>query len=171
MPRQLLAAGLTLVFLAAAACRSETESGRVLAAVDRLARLAEKKDLEAFLASVEDGYADFEGRDKAGLRALLSGYLTGRTGIVVHRLGGRVEFPEASRAKLQADFALSAGAAQALRRLVRLSPDLYRVNVDLVNPGGHWLIHYAEWQTIGLTGVLPESLRVLESLFPNLRTE
>jgi len=168
---RLLAAGLALVLLASAACRPKSESGRVLEAADRLARLSEKKDIKAIMAAVEDGYADFEGRDKAGLRDLLAGYFAGRTGIVVHRLGGRVEFPAADQAELRADIALSAGAAEALRRLVRFSPDLYRIRVELVRPGDRWLVHFAEWNAIGLTEVFPESLGILERLFPNLKTE
>jgi len=170
--RKFLAAGLALILLAPMACRRQkTESGRLLEAVDNLARLSEKKDIEAFMASVEEEYSDFEGRDKAGLRDLLSGYFAGRTGIVVHRLGGRVEFPGPGQAALQADVALSSGAAEALRRLMRLSPDLYRLRVEFVRPADCWLVHYAEWQPIGLTEVLPESLGVLKSLFPNQKPE
>ncbi len=171
MSHRLLAAGLALSLLAPAGCRPKSESGRVLEALDSLARLAEKKDIEAIMAAIEDGYSDFEGRDKAGLRDLLAGYVGGRTGIVVYRLGGRVEFPAADQAELRADIALSAGAAEALRRLVRLSPDLYRIRVELVKPGDRWLVHFAEWNAIGIAEVFPESLGVLERLFPNLKTE
>jgi hypothetical protein len=171
VPRKLLTAGLALIFLAAAACRPKSETERILEAVDDLARLAEKKDIEAFMASVEEEYSDFEGRDKAGLKNLLGGYFAGRTGIVVHRLGGRVAFPEPGRAALQADVALSSGAAEALRRLVRLAPDLYRLQVEFARPADRWLVHHAEWQAIGLAEVFPESLDIFKSLFPNQRTE
>lgn len=171
MHRKALAAALALVILGPAACRPKSASDRVLAAVDRLARLSEKKELEAIMDSIDDRYSDFEGRDKAGLRRLLGGYFAGRTGIVVHRLGGRVEFPEPDEAGLEADVALSSGAAEALRRLVRLSPDLYRIRVKLVRAGDFWLVNSAEWRAIGLAEVLPESLGLLKSLFPNSKTE
>lgn len=171
MRRRLLAAGLALIFLAPVSCRQKSEEVRVLESVDRLAKLSEKKDLEAVMASVEDGYSDFEGRDKAGLRDLLGGYFAGRMGIVVHRLGGHVEFPVPSQADFETDVALSSGAAEALRRLVRIAPDLYRLKVGLVRSGNRWLVHYAEWRAIGLTEALPDSLSILKSLFPNLGTE
>jgi len=169
--RQFLAAGLALVLLCPAACRRESESDRVLEAVDNLARLAEKKDIDGVMASIEDGYSDFEGRDRAGLKGLLGGYFAGRTGIVVHRLGGRVEFPGPGRTALEADVALSSGAAEALRHLVRLLPDLYRLQVDFVRPADRWLVHYAEWKSIGLTEVLPESLGPLKIFLPNRMLE
>ena len=171
MDRRLFVPVLVLLILVPAACRRQSESGRILETLDKLARLSESKDIEAVMASIEDGYTDFEGRDKAGLRGLLGGYFAGRTGIVVHRLGGRVEFPGSGRADLEADVALSSGAAEALRRLVRLSPDLYRLRLGLVRPGDRWLVRYAEWNPVGLAEVLPESLGVLKNLFPNLKTE
>jgi hypothetical protein len=169
--RRLFTAGVILILLAPGACRHKTDSDLVLEVVDRLARLSEKKDIETIMASIEDEYSDFEGRNKSGLRDLLSGYFAGRLGIVVHRLGGRVTLPGAGRAELQADLALSSGAAEALRRLVRLSPDLYRIRIEFVRPADRWLVHYAEWSSVGLAEVLPESLAILKNLFPNARTE
>jgi hypothetical protein len=156
---------MLLFGLIGGACRQESEQDRILALIDRLAGLAEKKDLEAVMTSFADDFSDFEGRDKAGLRDLLRGYMDGRTGIVVHRLGGRVEIGEAGQADLQMDMALSSGGAEALRRLVRISPDLYRVRVELVKPTDQWLIRWAEWNSIGLTEALPESLGPLKEIF------
>lgn len=171
MNRRLLAPALALLLLAPAACRKTSETHAVLETVGTLARLAEQKDIEAFMAVIGDDYSDFEGRDKAGLRGLLGGYFAGRTGIVVHRLGARVEFPEPARASLQTDVALSSGAAEALRRLVKISPDLYRLKVELIRAPDRWLVRYAEWQAVGVTEVLPESLGPLKVLLPNLMSD
>jgi len=171
MSRQLLAAVLAFLLLTLAACRKESETRGVLETVATLARLAEQKDIEAFMAAIGDDYSDFEGRDKAGLRVLLGGYFAGRTGIVVHRLGARVKFPEPARAALQTEVALSSGAAEALRRLVKISPDLYRLEVELIRAPDRWLVRYAEWRAVGVTEVLPESLGPLKVLLPNLISE
>jgi len=144
-------------------CRQDTEEQRILGLCDNLARLAEKKDLAKIMDAFAEDYTDFEGRDKAGLRDLLNGYFSGRTGIVVHRLSANVELgAEQNQATLQADIALSSGAAEALRRLVRISPDLYRVKVEFSGGPGRWLIRYAEWASIDLTELLPESLSLLK---------
>jgi hypothetical protein len=171
MTRRLLAPALALLLLAPAACRKTSETRAVLETVGTLARLAEQKDIETFMAAIGDDYSDFEGRDKAGLRSLLGGYFAGRTGIVVHRLGARVEFPEPARAGLQTDVALSSGAAEALRRLVKISPDLYRLEIELIRAPDRWLVRYAEWRAVGVTEVLPESLGPLKVLLPNLMLE
>lgn len=146
-------------------CRQDTEERRILGLFDNLARLAEKKEPEKMMAAFAEDYTDFEGRDKAGLRDLLSGYFSGRTGIVVNRLSAKVEVG-AGGAYLEADVALSSGAAQAFRRLVRISPDLYRLKVEFSGGPGHWLIRYAEWTPIDPTELLPESLSLFKKLAP-----
>ena len=149
-------------------CRQKTEEDAILETVDSLARLAEKKDLEAIMAHFAEDFSDFEGRDKTGLRLLLSSYFSGRTGIVVHRLSHRLVEFSAGRASLDTELALSSGGAAALRRLVRVSPDIYRLRVDFTRIEEEWLIGYAEWSSIGLTEVFPESLPELKKIFPNI---
>jgi hypothetical protein len=138
----------------------------VLETVDSLARLAEKRDLQAIMAQFAEDFADFEGRDRKGIRSLLSTYFAGRTGIVVHRLSQRVSGFSGRRATVETEVALSSGGVQALRRLVRISPDIYQVRLDLARVGEDWLIGYAEWAPVGLTDLLPESLARLKKIFP-----
>lgn len=140
----------------------------MLQTVDSLVRLAEKKDLEAMMAHFAEDFADFEGRDKNGLRSLLTSYFNGRTGIVAHRLSNRIINFSAGRAALETDVAVSSGGAEVLRRLVRISPDIYRIRIDLDKVGEKWLIGYAEWSSIGLTELLPESLLKLKKIFPKI---
>jgi len=168
MASRRLPLSLALLSLAAGAwtCRQRTEADFVLEAVAEAGRAAENRDLGAFMAVIDDAYSDFEGRDKAGLEALIAGYFAGRTGIVVHRLGAKLSFPEPARAGLETDVALSSGPAEAVRRLVKISPDLYRLNLELVRPAGRWLVRHAEWRSVGVTEVLPESLRPLRGLLP-----
>jgi len=135
---------------------------------DKLAELAEKKDIEKMMTFFADDFADFEGRDKTGLRGLLSDYISSRMGIVVHRLSSRVEELNSGRATLRADVALSSGGAEALRRLVRISPDIYRLRIDLVKEAESWHVRYAEWSGISLGELFPESLSAMKELFPNL---
>ncbi len=166
---------LFLAFLAAVlcypSCRRGTEEDDVLGTVDSLARLAEKKDIESMMACFAEDFSDFEGRDKSGLRSLVSSYFTGRTGIVAHKLSSRIIDFRPGKASLEADVALSSGGAQALRRLIRISPDVYRIRVDLTKSEEDWLISYAEWASIGLSDLFPESLLQLRELFPGTQVE
>lgn len=159
---------LLMILILWPSCRQRTEEDNVLQTVDSLVRLAEKKDLEAIMAHFAEDFADFEGRDKNGLRSLLTSYFTDRTGIVAHRLSSRIIDFSAGRAALETDVALSSGGAEALRRLVRISPDIYRIRIDLDKAGEKWLIGYAEWSPIGLTELLPESLLELKKIFPKI---
>jgi hypothetical protein len=162
---------LLAILVLSPACRQRTEEDNILETVDSLARLAEKKDLEAIMAHFAEDFADFEGRDKDGLRTLLSGYFGGRTGIVAHRLGYRMIDIGAGRAALETEVALSSGGAEALRRLIRISPDIYRLRIDLSKVGEKWLIGYAEWASIGLGELFPESLGELKKIFPRIWTD
>jgi hypothetical protein len=130
--------------------------------------LAEQKDLEGVMARFAGEFVDFEGRDKEGLRSLLSSYFGDRRGIVAHRLSRRVIRLENGQAGLEVEVALSSGGAEILRRLIRVSPDIYRIRIDLVEEDGIWLIAYAEWSWISLTELLPESASSLKKLFPKL---
>jgi ketosteroid isomerase-like protein len=149
-------------------CHQRTEEDAVLDTVDSLVRLAEKKDLEAIMAYFTEDFTDFEGRDKAGIRSLLLSYFSGRTGIVVHRLSHRIVSLEAGRAALDTELALSSGGAEALRRLVRISPDIYRLRVEFTSIREEWLVRYAEWSSVGLTEIFPESLSELKKIFPKI---
>ncbi len=159
---------LALIFTAFLSCRQMTDEELILDTFDRLSELAEKKDIEGMMTFFTDDFADFEGRDKPGLREFLSDYVRGRMGIVVHRLGSRVEDVDAGAATLKADIALSSGGAEALRRLVRISPDIYRLRINLIKDDGTWRVRFAEWSGIGLGELFPESASVLRKLFPNL---
>ena len=163
--RALLSA-LLVVSLFCPLCRQRTEEDIILDTIDSLARLAEKQDLEAIMARFMEDFTDFEGRDKNGLRLLLSSYFDGRTGIVAHRLGYRMIDIDAGRAALETEVALSSGGAEVLRRLVRFSPDIYRLRIDLAKVGEEWLIGHAEWASIGLGELFPESLGELKKIFP-----
>lgn len=166
-PRTVLIA-LLMIPLLWPSCRQRTEEDNVLQTVDSLVRLAEKKDLEAIMGYFAEDFADFDGRDKNGLRTLLTSYFNGRTGIVAHRLNSRIIDFSAGRAALETEVAVSSGGAEVLRRLVRISPDIYRIRIDLDKVGENWLIGYAEWSSIGLTELLPESLLELKKIFPKI---
>jgi hypothetical protein len=150
-------------------CHKRTEEDTILELVDTLGRLAEKKDLEAIMGHFAEDFQDFEGRDKSGIRALLSGYFSGRSGIVVHRLASQINDVTETEASLDTEVALSSGGAEVLRRLVRISPDIYRLRIGLLKDAGAWRIRYAEWSGVSLTELLPESLSILKRAFPNLK--
>jgi hypothetical protein len=169
--RNVLLLGFLTVALLWPSCRRKTGEDAVLETIDHLVRLAEEKDLEGIMASLTADFADFEGRDKDGLRRLLASHFEGRTGIVAHKLGSRIVDFETDRALVEVEVALSSGGAEALRRLVRISPDIYRLRLDFLDVEGNWRIGYAEWSAVGLDGLLPGSLVELKKIFPMLWSE
>lgn len=160
---------VSIALLVPAGCGKKTEEERIHELLSTLIRLAEKKDLMTMMTHFADDFTDFEGRTKSGIESLLGSYFSGRTGIVAHELGTRVENVDAAGAVVQTEVALSSGGAEALRRLIKISPDNYRIRVELIRSDDRWLIQYAEWAPISLTQLFPESLVSFEKLFPGLR--
>jgi hypothetical protein len=159
---------LCLAIFAGLSCRQKTEEDVVLEVIDSLTHLAEHRNLEGMMACFAEVFVDFEGRDKEELRSLLSSYFGRRSGIVVHALSRRVIRFDDGHAEVEADVALSSGGGEALRRLVRISPDIYRTRAELIKNEDEWRISYAEWSEISLADLLPESMSVLKKLFPKI---
>jgi len=115
-------------------------------------------------------YKDFEGRDKAGTVGLITDYLARYRGVVVHVLGVELGPTAADgRAEVACEVALSHGAAEILRKLIRIGSEYYRFRFGLLKDGaGEWCFAYAEWEQVGLTDLFPESLVILKKLFPEL---
>jgi hypothetical protein len=159
---------LVLVLLAVlSACGPVSEEDRVNRFVERIVDAAEKKDLEGVLERLAPDYSDFEGRDKEATRALVADYLRNRRGIVIRLLATRVEGrdPE-GRPRVRAEIMISAGAAEAFRRLVAVSGEYFRFDFVLGPTGnGGWLVRFAAWEHLPSSDLLPESLEILKKLF------
>lgn len=154
----------------AAGCGGPSEEGRVRETVSKAAARAEKRDLEGLGRYLDAGFESGDGRDKAGTLALVAGHLERRRGVVVHVLGCRVTgIDPAGRASAEFEVALSHGAAEVLRKLIRWSGTYYRFAAELVrDAAGEWRFAAAEWEEIPLTDLFPESLAVLKELFPDI---
>jgi hypothetical protein len=136
----------------------------------KIPALAEKRDVAGLMELFAPEYADFEGRDKAGTVRLITDYLARYRGVVIHVLGVHPEtIGTDGRAEVECEVALSHGAARVLRRLIRVGGEYYRFRFDLRQGGSEaWRFMYAEWESIGLAELFPESLEILKKLFPEL---
>lgn len=152
-----------------ASCGPPSEEVRIRELIERGAALAEKKDVTGLAGLFAADYRDFEGRDKDGTVRLIADYLARYRGVVIHVLGVHPEGIAADgRAGVGCEVALSHGAAEVLRKLVRLGSEYYRFRFDLIqDPAGEWRFAYAEWESVALTELLPESLKALRELFPD----
>lgn len=162
------AGAVALVF--AAFCGGPSDEARVRELLEESAARAEKGDVEGLMRSFAPDYVDFEGRDRAGTVRLITDYLARYRGVVVHILGARVgAIGPDGRASVECEAALSHGAAEFFRRLIRYGGEYYRFRIDLRRSGPkEWRFTFAEWRTIGTAGLFPESLEVLRELFPDL---
>lgn len=158
------------LILLSCSCGRPSEETCIRAFLERAARWAEDRDIASLMGLFDPGYRDFEGRDKAATERLISSYLEGRRGIVIHVLGVRVDpSPRPSEREVECEMAFSHGAAEMLRRVIRWSGDYYRFRLALLSDGaGGWRFSRAEWWSIGLPDLFPESMDILEKLFPDL---
>ncbi len=159
---------LCALLAAASACGGESDETLVRRLVDEVAAAAEKGDagrLEAVLAA---SYRDDEGRDRAATAALLRDTHARLRGIVVHVLEVRIEALRPPDALLEADVALSSGAAEALRRIVRFSGECYRFRCRLLRESGTWRVAGAGWLPVDTSDLTGSAARTLRQLFPLL---
>lgn len=168
--RAVSAAALAAAFLLQAGCGSPPEEARVKETVKEAAARAEKRDLAALMDLLDPGYLDFRGRDKESTKAMVEDYLRGFRGVVIHVLGVKVEIMEpGARAAVTADMVFSSGAAEAFRKLARFTGDYFRFDLELEkHEGDGWKIAFAEWWSVSLSDLFPESVDILRELFPGL---
>ncbi|MGZ5423374.1 MAG: hypothetical protein ACXW2R_03255 [Candidatus Aminicenantales bacterium] len=165
-----IAAVLAAVLFSTPHCGKPSDVSAIHALLEKSVALAEKKDARGLMEFFAPDYVDFTGRDPAGTLRLITDYLDRYRGIVIHLLGARVgDVGPDGRASVECEVSLSHGAAEVLRKLIRYSGEYYRFRIDLrKSERGEWRLTYAEWQSIGLAGLFPESLDILKKLFPGL---
>ncbi len=164
------AAVLAAIGFSVPACGRPSDESAIRALLEASVARAEKKDARGLMEFFAPDYVDFEGRDPAGTLRLVTEYLDRYRGIVIHLLGARVgDVGPDGRASVECEISLSHGAAEVLRKLIRYTGEYYRFRFDLRKTGpGEWRFIRAEWQSIGLAELFPESLAVLKELFPGL---
>lgn len=150
-------------------CGRPSEEARIAEFLRQTMASAQKRNLKAVLNGLADDYADVEGRDKIATEGLLREYFR-RTGIVIHLLSVKVDTVEPEgRAAVRAEAMLSSGAAEVFRKLLPYAGECYRFDLGLSKtPAGAWQITSAAWETVPLAGLFPDSLAVLQKLFPEL---
>jgi len=153
--------GLSLI-----SCGGISEEQRLIERFKHIADLAEDEDTAGIMEALSQGYEDFEGRDKAATQEMIRGHFEAYRGIVLHVLGTRVTDLQTEEASLETDVMFSSGAAQALRRLIRLAGEYYRIQVRWVKERSVWMAAYVEWRSVGLDDLFPESRDTLREILP-----
>lgn len=148
-------------------CRQKTDREIIAALIAKMAVQVEKKDAAGLIAHLAESYSDFDGRDRAQTSSMVEKYFSRFRGIVVKVLASRIEMQPAHGAEVETDVAFYSGAAAAFRKLIGFSGESYRFRFAMRKTGA-WMIHTAQWESIPLSGLFPESLQVLRELFPNL---
>ena len=150
-------------------CKKEkSEQEMIQEMIAELGHLAEIKDVDGIMIHIADDYKDFRGRDWLGTERMIKDYFLTYKGIAVNMLGNHVDEIVEGVAAAQLEVALSSGAAKLFRKLIRYSTDIYRIKIEMVKTEGRWKICYAEWRYVGLEELLPESMRILKKLFPDM---
>lgn len=162
-----LAAAMGLTSLC---CGRPSDESAIRGLLQKAVSLAEKRDVEGLMAFFAPDYRDFQGRDGDSTRRLVTDYIERYRGIVIHLLGTRVgEIGPDGTASAEFELALSHGAAEVLRKLIRVAGEYYHFRVELRRDGpGAWRFTAAEWEAADLSGLFPESLEILRKLFPGL---
>jgi len=160
-----------LAFLGAlTACGAPSDESRIRGLLKEAAARAERRDVAGLMVLFTPDYRDARGRDGAATARLVQDYLDRYRGVVVHLLGARIgEVRGDGTAAVACEVALSHGAAEVLRKLIRFTGEYYRFRIEVRRTGASdWGFTSAEWESIGLEDLFPESLDLLRKLFPGL---
>ncbi len=151
-------------------CGTPSEEARIREFLKNSVALAENREVGALMERFSPDYSDFEGRDTAGAERLVADYLGRFRGIVIHLLSARVDGPGPDgRASVECEMSFSHGAAEVLRKLIRYTGEFYRFRFELDRTGkGEWRFAFAEWRSVDLLDLFPESRKILRKLFPDL---
>lgn len=156
----LVAAGVVLF-----ACHRPTLEESLREWVREVGERVEKKDSRGLLDRIGADYADSEGRTRLETGTMLETYFEKYRGIVVHVLACRIDAVSPHAASVDVDVAVSSGAAEALRRLIRFSGECYRFRCRLTKGEAGWLAVYAEWEPVDSENLFPDSIQMLKEIF------
>lgn len=162
-----LAVGIFLAIFSDS-CQEKSEKNLILELMKNVAKLAEKREIDNLMSNLADDYFDFEGRDKDKTRDLLIQYFDQYKGIVIHILSTRFDEGDPLRAKIQTEMAISSGGAEVLRKLIKFTGETYRFKIHLLKTNQQWQVQFAEWKDVGVEELYPESLTILQKLFPKV---
>ena len=146
----------------------KSEEELIVEAVNQTGDYAEERDIAGVLSFISTDYTDDEERTYDDIEKLITEYFDRYRGIVVNVLATKIIKIETPQAEIETELALSSGAAKLFRKAVRYSGQFYRFNLTLVKEGERWRCKYAYWEVIPLEELLPESLKLLRALFPNI---
>ena len=146
-------------------CHRKTAEESLREWVQGVGERVEKKDARGLLDRIGEDYADSEGRSRQETAAMVESYFEKYRGIVVHVLACRIQIASPESAFVEVDVAVSSGAAEALRRLIRFSGECYRFRCRLRRAKGGWLATYAEWEPVDSENLFPDSVQMLKEIF------
>lgn len=167
---RLAALATALIGLFPVACGGPSDETRIRDLLEKATVRAEKRDIAGLMELFAADYRDFQGRDEDGTLRLVRDHLDRYRGVVIHLLGARLgEIGTDGVVSVECEIAMSHGAAEVLRKLIRFTGECYRFRMEVRKTGAaEWRFTYAEWESIGLEGLFPESLDILRKLFPGL---
>jgi len=169
IPRRTAVFGAAMVLcLVFACCGRKDDRTLIFVLVERIGHLVEEKDTKGLMGLLDEGYRDFEKRDKPQTEEMVGDYFRDYRGIVMHILGTRIYENKGGEASVQTEIVLSSGAAKVFRKLFKAFGDFYRFDIQLRKTGDEWRIFYVKWENVRLDDLSPESLSLVKKIFPGI---
>jgi len=155
--------GLTLV-----QCGGKSEEDLIREAVDQIGDYAENRNSSGVLSYLTENFTDHHDRPKEEIEELLEKYFNRYGGIVVNLLSTEIISISLPNAEVETEVALSSGAAKVFRKAVRYAGEFYHFKLSLVKEGETWRCRSASWENLTLQELFPESIKMMEELFPGI---
>jgi hypothetical protein len=151
MRRALFVVTLVMGFWPACRCSRQSPEERVRQTVDQVVKAAHERDVKRMIAAISEQYADAESNKKEQIAAVVRvQFLLHPNLYLVVKLSS-VECPEATRAQVVLFAAMASVPAGSVPDLRKLSADVYRFDLTMVDEEGEFRVVRAAWSpaTVG----------------------
>lgn len=143
--RAAIALVVVLGLLPACRCSRPSPEDRVRETVDQVVKAARERDVKRMLAAVSDQYTDAEGNGKEQIaQAVRVQFLLHPNLYLVAKLSS-VDGPELGRAQVVVYAAMASVPGGGVPDLTKLSADVYRFELTMVDEAGDWRVVRASW--------------------------
>jgi len=160
-------ATVTVMIVMFLGCGSKSDEEIILDTLKTVGKYAEERDVERILDYLSPDYHDSRDRRAEDIVPLLEKYTQYR-GIAINILSTNILSLQPPQAEIETEVALSSGAAKFFRKAVSYSGRYYRFTLKLEKTDPNWQVIAADWNSVTLEELFPESMKILKKLFPDL---
>jgi hypothetical protein len=155
MVRLLSLAFVALWVLPGCRCSRSSPEEQVRKTIDEVVRAAHERDLKRMVAAVSEQYSDAQGNKKSDIAGMVRVQFLLHPNLYLVAKLSSLECPEATQARVAMFAAMaSVPGGGGVPDLRKLSADVYRFDLTMIDEDGDWRVVRAAWAPATLQDLL-----------------